>query len=1010
MPPGKISHGVIRSLYNVLKWYDRNRGSGCASQVVEYYGMWKGLHALTVNISKEAWDEVSKKAGDMGIQLQSEEDKWLLLFSLETYLHLLIRTLALSKLGRSQQNLDDLEGEIRSMGGVFAPSLFEWIFLAHRDSVLPPDLRRDLQGNLGLLLGVVYELNTTMLTVDIFREIYQNILPQGLRRSLGEFYTEENIVDEVLDAAGLTKEVIEDLYNRYRCSNKPVILDPACGSGTFLVRVARRMFEGLGCKPEIARFVEETLVGVDINPFAVEMAKLNLILAIADEMWSKCNTSYIPSNVRVYWADSLTVIRGNTNVFGGTSLSVSIPVLAQEIKSIPVPMLQAVPLEDLLSLVYKAVGEGSPNKVREGLEGKVKPDDLEKVEDELEKLYDIMRVIVNKTGNSRIVEFIKNTIVVASLLGRCDYVVGNPPWVRVHRIARDVMNVLRENYDYYRYTYNPMFKKTKTPFKEQFDYSLAFVERGLKFLRDGGVLSYVITSKVLKTAYAGCMREDLIERHRVLKLVDYSLYPVPLFQGAVNYPLILSVRKGGPGGDVDVEVYNTAGEKRSFSVPQNELPLDQSDGKSPWVLAPPEVVKAFRKVMGLRLGDVYEIHRGVMTSADGIFIGRVVSCRDGVAKLRLRDGKDVDVEADLLNPLIRGRGVDPFSYGFDEYIVFTHDTANFDPLWDDLQRRVLDQIGVLKGRAEAIGGAIAYAVNVSCSDVDRRIISLRNNGFDVDSVSPCGVYRCYKITHNGREVLKINLEPMKQGCKVSIEGLRIPNKPYATAHFLSHLDTLIRRDDYRSSMPPWAIFRVFRNKFEDYRIAWQEIAKHFEACILPVKTSVSLCDHRREAIIVPNVKVYFIVEPDKIKALKLLLYLNSSLARSLIKLRAWSVRGGRYEHQSINVAHLPIPQILLQCEIWNVVEEALSSEGELNAIAKGLLDEYGDKLESELRDALGITDEEYKAIVEYGEWLNEGKVEAHGATSGRSSSVGFRSWIREAVKGCFWRHAVSIGV
>lgn len=36
--------------------------------------------------------------------------------------------------------------------------------------------------------------------------------------------------------------------------------------------------------------------------------------------------------------------------------------------------------------------------------------------------------------------------------------------------------------------------------------------------------------------------------------------------------------------------------------------------------------------------------------------------------------------------------------------------------------------------------------------------------------------------------------------------------------------------------------------------------------------------------------------------------------------------------------------------------------------------------------------------------------EAHGATSGRSSSVGFRSWIREAVKGCFWRHAVSIGV
>ncbi|MEM4854754.1 MAG: hypothetical protein QXJ64_04795 [Thermosphaera sp.] len=59
------------------------------------------------------------------------------------------------------------------------------------------------------------------------------------------------------------------------------------------------------CKPGIAGFVEETLVGVDINPFAVEMAKLNLILAISDKMLSTCRASYVPSNIRTYWADSL---------------------------------------------------------------------------------------------------------------------------------------------------------------------------------------------------------------------------------------------------------------------------------------------------------------------------------------------------------------------------------------------------------------------------------------------------------------------------------------------------------------------------------------------------------------------------------------------------------------------------------------------------------------------------------------------------------------------------------
>ncbi|MEM1832459.1 MAG: N-6 DNA methylase, partial [Desulfurococcaceae archaeon] len=963
---------------------------GYSHLVRTYYDMWRSLHALSVNISDEGWKEIRETAKNMGIHLRSRDDDWAFLFSLETYMHLLVRALAASKLGKSPQNLAQLENTVQSMRNVFTPSVFEWVFLAYKDPNLNSTLRKSLVQSVDFMLSVIYSLNVTTLTVDVFREIYQNILPRELRRSLGEFYTREEIVDEVLDATGLTENSIEDLYRIYQESKsssgeleKPVVLDPACGSGSFLVRVARRMFKALGCKPDIAEFVEETLVGVDINPFAVEMAKLNLILAISDEMLSTCRASYVPSKIRVYWADSLAVVKTNKNVLGGVVQRVHVPSLAQiqGASSIPVPSLPGLNLEDLLDLIYRGIEQNASfEDLLEDIKSKTDSTAVERVKNELRELHSILRSIVESMGNSRIVEFVKNALVVAALLGKCDYVIGNPPWVRIHRVAKHVKETLENNYAYYGKgsAYDPKFRKTKTRFKGLHDYSLAFVERGLQFLRDGGVLGYVITSKVLKTLYAGRMREDILLNCKVLKLVDYSLYPVPLFQDVVNYPLIIAVKKEKPEDmhEVEIKVYNTVGDSKTFKLPQNELPLDQYDKKSPWILAPLKVIRALRKVYvnSLRLGDVYEVHIGIMTQADRIFVGRLYSCRGGIAKLVLEGNKVVDIEVDLLQPFVRGEGVDPFRYKFDEFIVFTHDTVSFDPIWDTDQERVLSYLGLLseKVKVEASGSALVYTVKTACSNLDQKVKGLNNLGFAVNPVSPCATYNCYEIKRGDARVLRVNLESAgQQECRVYVEGLRIPSKPYATNHFLSNLDRLVKRDDYRPGLPPWTIFRVSLDRFRDYRVAWQDISKHLEACILPVWTKVSICNVEREALIVPNKTVYFVVEPNPKKALKLLLYLNSTIARCFLKLIAWPSKGGCYRHLSASTGHLPVPQALLKCSTWKIVEEVLVQHvGDLNTVAEDIFRNHGSQLEDELKRILGITVDEYNAIVDYCSWLN----------------------------------------
>jgi hypothetical protein len=56
------------------------------------------------------------------------------------------------------------------------------------------------------------------------------------------------------------------------------------------------------------------------------------------------------------------------------------------------------------------------------------------------------------------------------------------------------------------------------------------------------------------------------------------------------------------------------------------------------------------------------------------------------------------------------------------------------------------------------------------------------------------------------------------------------------------------------------VFATTEDKFREYRVAWQEIARYFEAAHLPSHTQVDLCGSPVRKLLVPIQKVYFIVE------------------------------------------------------------------------------------------------------------------------------------------------------
>jgi len=126
--------------------------------------------------------------------------------------------------------------------------------------------------------------------VDIWRNLYENYLPEDERQRLGGFYTPEPLVNLVLDLAGYTS------HTEGIC--KLSYIDPSCGSGAFVTTALGRLLSHLGqpmpCHShlysrntssiqrteEILRTISRNVNGVDLHPFASFLTTLNVLFAV----------------------------------------------------------------------------------------------------------------------------------------------------------------------------------------------------------------------------------------------------------------------------------------------------------------------------------------------------------------------------------------------------------------------------------------------------------------------------------------------------------------------------------------------------------------------------------------------------------------------------------------------------------------------------------------------------------------------------------------------------------
>ncbi len=112
---------------------------------------------------------------------------------------------------------------------------------------------------------------------DLLGDLYQTLVPRARRHATGEYYTPYWLASLLLDEA------------EYDGDTSVRLLDPACGSGVFLLVAIERAWRrgtALGHVPEeIARGVRAGIQGFDVNPLAAQAARANYRRALEALGW-----------------------------------------------------------------------------------------------------------------------------------------------------------------------------------------------------------------------------------------------------------------------------------------------------------------------------------------------------------------------------------------------------------------------------------------------------------------------------------------------------------------------------------------------------------------------------------------------------------------------------------------------------------------------------------------------------------------------------------------------------
>lgn len=485
----------------------------------------------------------------------------------------------------------------------------------------------------------------SVLPADILGQVYERFLGKVIRLTPAhQAKVEEK--PEVRKAGGvyytptfIVRYIVENTIGSLTLGKTPKqlrhfrVLDPACGSGSFLIgayqylldwhrdwyvadgpqKHRRELYEGTGgewrlATPEKRRILLNNIYGVDIDQQAVEVTKLSLLLKVLEGE----SEQTLENQLRMFHERALPDL--GSNIKCGNSLIASDFYDGQQLSMLD-----------------------------EEEQYRVNVFDWER------EFPDIMRA------------------------GSFDAVIGNPPYLRIQGLQEYYGNQI----EYFIGHYQSAVKR--------FDLYLLFAEKGFNLLNKGGCLGFICPHKFLNSDFGSGLREFFIKNAAIKSFVSFGNNLV--FKDATTYTGVLLLKKDE---DAKVTYYEFP------NLPISELPerLEALTAdsfavydlkkltKEPWVLSHTGNQKVLSKLSQQlqKLGDVFsEILVGVQSGIDNVHVLEAAGKPSGgtVKLFSQRADEVVEIEEGLLKPFLRGEDVHRYSEPlYTYYCIYPYQFVN----------------------------------------------------------------------------------------------------------------------------------------------------------------------------------------------------------------------------------------------------------------------------------------------------------------------------------------------
>ncbi|HEX6628742.1 MAG TPA: N-6 DNA methylase [Gemmatimonadaceae bacterium] len=546
---------------------------------------------------------------------------------------------------------------------------------------------------------------------EILGKAFEALMAGEDRKKSGAFYTPQPLVQSLTDHAMQSALRQSGGVSELDHLKALRILDPACGSGAFLVHVLERVTSlrhehgEAGSTAEIRRRVlSSSIFGVDRNPMAVWLCELRLWLSIVVESDERDPMKIAPlpnldRHIRV--GDSLAA--GAFDDRGSVAGSRRLATLRGRYLRAVGPRKRTLGRElDRLERA-SAIDVLSRQRVRLTVDRKemliiLRGRDLFGLRHPPDHQTQLRLVGLRRSlrENAARIKALREGAALPFSFGAhfsdiaagggFDVVIGNPPWVRVHRIDEASRQKFRQEFSVYRraaWRSGAQQAGAGRGFAAQIDLAALFVERACGLARPDGTIAYLLPSKLWRSLAGGGVRELLLEHTDIVFIED--LAGVHSGFDAAVYPSLLVARKrdfahrrNAASTDDDeritLTVRSAEGAKRWRCTPRR-LSVDGTPG-SPWLLLPGHVRKAFDYVT--RSGVPLSISRfgrpqlGVKTGYNDAYIVKVDSLDGDIARISAGDRRG-EIERAFLRPAIRGEMVAPWAIvGRNEYVVWPH--------------------------------------------------------------------------------------------------------------------------------------------------------------------------------------------------------------------------------------------------------------------------------------------------------------------------------------------------